>query len=363
MKYYNCKRVYDSGCEYNFIFGGRSNGKSYSVCKDALFYDWYTKGIQFGRVCRYESDMKASLLNDWFPGGVKDYIQDITGNEIIYEHGNWFIGNETVGFAFSLFNQHKYKSSNFPKLDNLVFEEFVPASDLDYLPNEINLLLSLVSTICRHRSIRVWFIGNVIKKHNIYFDYFGIDVDKMHIRPGDIRYLQVPGFTDGARVCVEYAEMSYEAEQEIPRVLRVTHNEIATTGEFADDEFLIDFSQYKLLLKNKYLKHIILFRISLAGKMYFVHSFTDGKKTFNVVTHDGTGSLSSKYIYYINPEFENIISRNAVSKDFILTAYKDAVSLKQPTFYTDNTIAYFYGMDVLDARQKRILPPKTGMET
>ena len=52
-----------------------------------------------------------------------------------------------------------------------------------------------------------------------------------------------------------------------------------------------------------------------------------------------------------------------MSKDFILTAYKDAVSLKQPTFYTDNTIAYFYGMDVLDARQKRILPPKTGMET
>ena len=356
MKYYDISRTLRANCDYRFIIGGRSNGKSYAVTKH-LFEDWYKKGIQWARFTRYDADMRKVLMDGWFPDGVKDYILQTTGEELTYNQDCWWIGKQLVGYAMNLFNQHKYKSSQFPAVDNIVFEEFVPASDYDYLPGEIDLFLSLISTICRHRDVTVYLIGNVIKKHNIYFDYFNIDVDKIRLKQGDLYTMSTPGYKDGARVSIEYAEMSYEAEQEIPRILRVGHNEIATTGEFADDEFLIKGEQYEKMLERKNLKHVIPFRVGVEGKLYHVHTFTDAKKTFNVVTDDSRGILSSHYIYYINPTFDELTSRNSVSKDFLRSEFKDYLSIDRPTFYTDNRIAYYYGTDVLQGRQQQVKPP------
>ena len=61
-----------------------------------------------------------------------------------------------------------YKSTQYPFVKNMIFEEFV--TDGLYLQNECNLLMQLVSTVFRNRKDgKVFLIGNTISRVCPYF--------------------------------------------------------------------------------------------------------------------------------------------------------------------------------------------------
>lgn len=261
MKYYSDENIKAQEARYNIIFGGRSNGKSTAICK-SLIDDHMTHKIKkFGRVLRFITDARDDLMNAWFQSDyLMEYTRDTYGKEVWYDGQQWYFikagedpyARKTLkdyfGRVFILNTEYKYKSAQFPDINRLIMEEFVLLNSADYLPVEFELFMSLISTINRDRDdLNVWLIGNTLNKANPYFEGLGINIDKLHIYPGQIRTLRNHY---GVKYAIEYAQMSYTEEKEIPDILKIDGNEIAFEGDFEIDSNVYDPQTMKRFLKK-----------------------------------------------------------------------------------------------------------------
>lgn len=70
------------------------------------------------------------------------------------------------------------KSSNFNKVKNLIFDEFMieEGQKKYYLKNEVEIFLNLVETIARLRDVRIFLLGNAVSVTNPYFLYFDLSL-------------------------------------------------------------------------------------------------------------------------------------------------------------------------------------------
>lgn len=261
MKYYSDENIKAQGARYNIIFGGRSNGKSTAICKSLIDDHMNHKIKKFGRVLRFITDARDDLMNAWFQSDyLMEYTRDTYGKEVWYDGQQWYFikagedpyARKTLkdyfGRVFILNTEYKYKSAQFPDINRLIMEEFVLLNSADYLPVEFELFMSLVSTINRDRDdLKVWLIGNTLNKANPYFEGLGINIDKLHIYPGQIRTLRNHY---GVKYAIEYAQMSYTEEKEIPDILKIDGNEIAFEGDFEVDSNVYDPQTMKRFLKK-----------------------------------------------------------------------------------------------------------------
>lgn len=261
MKYYSDENIKAQEARYNIIFGGRSNGKSTAICKSLIDDHMNHKIKKFGRVLRFITDARDDLMNAWFQSDyLMEYTRDTYGKEVWYDGQQWYFikagedpyARKTLkdyfGRVFILNTEYKYKSAQFPDINRLIMEEFVLLNSADYLPVEFELFMSLISTINRDRDdLSVWLIGNTLNKANPYFEGLGINIDKLHIYPGQIRTLRNHY---GVKYAIEYAQMSYTEEKEIPDILRIDGNEIAFEGDFEVDSNVYDPQTMKRFLKK-----------------------------------------------------------------------------------------------------------------
>lgn len=246
MKYYDVSHIKSIGAYYNIIFGGRSNGKSTSVCK-MLIDEFKEHGKCFGRVLRYALDCRADLMEDWFRSDyLRQYVAERWNQQIRFNGRTWFFTSldaedpyskknerEVFGEVFFLASEQRYKSAQFDHIKYLIMEEFTLLNAGDYMPYEWEHFKSLISTINRHRDdLTVWLIGNTLSKSNPYFVGLGININKLNIFPGQLRILQNEF---GTTYAIEYAEMSYTEQEEVPQILRISGNEIAIEGGFESD--------------------------------------------------------------------------------------------------------------------------------
>lgn len=261
MKYYSDENIKAQEALYNIIFGGRSNGKSTAICKSLIDDHMNHKIKKFGRVLRFITDARDDLMNAWFQSDyLMEYTRDTYGKEVWYDGQQWYFiksgedpySRKTLkdyfGRVFILNTEYKYKSAQFPDINRLIMEEFVLLNSADYLPIEFELFMSLISTINRDRDdLNVWLIGNTLNKANPYFEGLGINIDKLHIYPGQIRTLRNHY---GVKYAIEYAQMSYTEEKEIPDILKIDGNEIAFEGDFEIDSNVYDPQTMKRFLKK-----------------------------------------------------------------------------------------------------------------
>lgn len=261
MKYYSDENIKAQEARYNIIFGGRSNGKSTAICKSLIDDHMNHKIKKFGRVLRFITDARDDLMNAWFQSDyLMEYTRDKYGKEVWYDGQQWYFikagedpyARKTLkdyfGRVFILNTEYKYKSAQFPDINRLIMEEFVLLNSADYLPVEFELFMSLISTINRDRDdLNVWLIGNTLNKANPYFEGLGINIDKLHIYPGQIRTLRNHY---GVKYAIEYAQMSYTEEKEIPDILKIDGNEIAFEGDFEIDSNVYDPQTMKRFLKK-----------------------------------------------------------------------------------------------------------------
>lgn len=172
---------------YYVVFGERSNGKTYSALSYAL--DRYAKnGEQFAYLRRYGEDIRPKNLSNLFSGHVENkVITQLTKGEwtgITYsrarfyferidENGNREVSETPCGFAFDLNSMEHYKSTSFPRITTVIFDEFMSRSG--YLPNEFILFTNALSTIIRHRdNVKILMLGNTVNKSCPYFGEMGL---------------------------------------------------------------------------------------------------------------------------------------------------------------------------------------------
>lgn len=202
MKYYRLNRVLEKNAVYNIIFGERSNGKSYAVWEYAI--ERYTKyGEQLAVIRRETEDFKGKRAGKMCEGLVENgVIKKLTHNEwsgVFYKSMQWYfcrydykneriVSDEPFAYGFSLSAMEHDKSTSFPKVTTILFDEFI--TRYGYLNDEFVLLMNVISTIVRERNnVKIFMLGNTVNKYCPYFDEMGLKhIEKM--KPGDIDIYQ-----------------------------------------------------------------------------------------------------------------------------------------------------------------------------
>lgn len=174
-------------CYYYVVFGERSNGKTYSSLQYAL-EEYVKSGNQFAYLRRYAEDIRPKNLSNLFSGHVDNgLITKLTKGEwdnIVYSRARFYferikedgtreVSENPCGFAFDLNSMEHYKSTSFPRITTVIFDEFMSRSG--YLPNEFILFTNSLSTIIRHRdNVKIIMLGNTVNKSCPYFGEMGL---------------------------------------------------------------------------------------------------------------------------------------------------------------------------------------------
>ena len=214
-KFYSLTKILNKKADYNIIFGERSNGKTYA----ALLYGlkrFVATGEQFAYIRRWREDLRGKRAENLFSNHVANgAIEEITNGEcnaIFYLSGKWYLAkydtekkkyypqNTPFCYGFCLSEQEHEKSSSYPNVTTIIFDEFLTRRY--YLPDEFMLFMNLLSTIIRQRdNVKVFMLGNTINKYCPYFSEMGLkQVTSMEQGTIDI-YKFGQG---GAVVAVEY---------------------------------------------------------------------------------------------------------------------------------------------------------------
>lgn len=243
MKFYNMNQLISQNADINFSIGGRCSGKSYQMGKFLLNH-WLETGKQFVRAVR--SWMYAKGLENYFDEII---VNEETPVQVRFKGNRYYIqrldengkpaGEEEIfGYCEVISTEQSKKSVQFPNVDIMFMEEFVAADPLDYACGSFEMewfhFKSLVSTVFRKRDGKLFFVGNSMDVNNPYFEKFGVKPEKLKL--GQIKVFQNEfemgnKKIKGQKIAVEVVPIGWENLDEIPILLRLPENDIATSGE------------------------------------------------------------------------------------------------------------------------------------
>lgn len=172
--YWDKTRLLSYNAILNFIVGHRGGGKSYDMKKWCI-RDFLQNKKQFVWLRRYGSELTE------FTSFMNDIAHEFKDTKVtIKKHREWFkvyINDELGGYAFTLTQAGKVKSTSFHGVDKIVFDEFLlmPGQRPGYLRDEVVILFDIMETVFRDRKVRgCYCIANNISFDNPYFREFDI---------------------------------------------------------------------------------------------------------------------------------------------------------------------------------------------
>lgn len=188
IKFYSLANILNKKADYNIIFGERSNGKTYATLAYGI-KKYLETGQQMAYIRRWREDLRGKRAESLFANHVATgYIEEVTNGEfnaVFYIGGKWYLAKydpekkkyvpQTTPFCygFCLSEQEHEKSSSYPNVTTIVFDEFLTRRY--YLPDEFMLFMNLLSTIIRQRdNVKVFMLGNTINKFCPYFTEMGL---------------------------------------------------------------------------------------------------------------------------------------------------------------------------------------------
>lgn len=216
QKFYDISHILGKQAHYNIIIGERSNGKTFAVLKYAL-KRFCLLGEQLAIVRRWNEDFTGKRGQTMFDAIIKEGLvekyTDNKWNSIYYYSSRWFLcrydekGKREIdsipfAFGFSLSASEHDKSTSYPSIKNILFDEFLSRNG--YLKDEFVLFMNVVSTIARQRKdIKIFMLGNTVNKYCPYFREMGL-TNIYNQKQGEIdlyKYGESP-----LRVAVEYCK-------------------------------------------------------------------------------------------------------------------------------------------------------------
>lgn len=218
VKFFRTTRLDKTKAQYRMAFGERSNGKTFA-CLEVILKNYALHGEQGAYIRRWDTDLKMKRGATLFESVIleskvwKTYFAEKYSG-IVYRSGAWYlyIEDETlkkkvvedtpICYAFALSNVEHDKSTSYPMVTTIVFDEFLTRRA--YLPDEFVLFMNTLSTIIRHRNnVVIYMIGNTVNKSSPYFTEMGLkNVDKMKRGSIDVYRYGESNLT----VAVEYAD-------------------------------------------------------------------------------------------------------------------------------------------------------------
>ena len=171
--YYDYNKILSYNAFLNFLIGERGVGKTYGGSK-FVTSRYIKNGEEFVYIKRYKSDLQKS---------VPKFFEELIKNNEFPDHNlstkgsKFYIDGVVAGYSIALSNAQSWKSTNFPRVKNIIFDEFiVETGQQHYLQNEVESFLGLIETIARTRDVRVFMLGNAYTITNPYFIYFDLNL-------------------------------------------------------------------------------------------------------------------------------------------------------------------------------------------
>lgn len=209
LNYVTQKQVSSLSGDINILLGAWSNGKSFSV-KSYVLSQCYKNNCNFAFIVRLKKQDTAGRAENYF---LDAPIEQITKGEytaiVDYRHDLYFanydkekakyIRGRKCGHRFNLFESYQDKSTVYVNFKYGIFEEFITLDN--YLPNEVNRLQRLLSTISRNNTngFKLYMIGNTISPICPYFRKFELtNVPNMKYDQKD-RYELKTVYEDGSK--------------------------------------------------------------------------------------------------------------------------------------------------------------------
>ncbi len=202
MQYYRLTRILKERADYNIIFGERGPGKSFATWEEAVrrFADSGYKS-QFAYIRRIQEDfMRGNAIRAVSAIVEKGVVKKLTRgkyDDIIYKSRVYYlckrdgkgeivdVQKTPFAFAFAISEAERYKSTAYPGVKTILFDEFL--TDIGgEIPNEFIRFTDLLSTIIRERDdVQIFMLGNSINTYSTYFKEMGLRHAK-DMKPGEI---------------------------------------------------------------------------------------------------------------------------------------------------------------------------------
>lgn len=197
-KYYNPDKIISKNAQYNLIIGERSNGKTYAI-ENIILKNYCETGKQGAIIRRWKEDFRGKRGQHMFDSLISNDLPNkyTHGNydTIIYVSGAWYLATKNSDdsytkdskpfcFAFSLSDMEHDKSTSYPEITTILFDEFITRGY--YINDEFIVFMNVLSTIIRDRNdVKIFMCGNTVNKYCPYFSELGLShIPKME--QGDI---------------------------------------------------------------------------------------------------------------------------------------------------------------------------------
>lgn len=223
MSYYSLRNILKKNAVYNVIFGERSNGKTYATLKHGL-EQYFKDGSQLAYIRRWKEDITGKRGQAVFSALVENNeIAKLSGGKftgVHYYTGRFFLcnydngkpiynDNDVIGFLFALTDVEHDKSTSYPKVNTIIFDEFL--TNKLYLKDEFVIFMNVVSTIVRRReTVKIFMLGNTVNKYCPYFSEMGLN-NIQTMQQGEIDLYQYG--ESGLTVAVEYCKTSRDTQK------------------------------------------------------------------------------------------------------------------------------------------------------
>ena len=347
-KYYSTEKIDKKGATYNVIFGERSNGKTYALLLKSV-KQYIKTGEQFAYVRRWKEDITGRRAQRLFSGlNDNNVVRELTKGAyhgVHYWAGKFYLctydengktiynDSDILGFTFALSDGEHDKSTSFPNVTTVVFDEFL--TNRLYLVDEFVLFMNTISTIVRRReNVKIYMLGNTVNKFCPYFNEMGLS--------------KITGMTQGSIDVYTYGTSKLTVAVEYCQTIKDSTNK-STNKYFAFDNpklEMITGGAWELSIyphlpyKYKPRDIILTYYIEFSDNIYQAEIITVDGVTFTYI-HDKTTPIKNpdNHIIYSlehNPKFNytrNLYKPTRKIQTKILWFF-----VNDKVFYQDNNV-------------------------
>lgn len=178
--YYNFDKLFSYNFLIALVIGERGVGKSFNA-KVAVLKKFLKSGEQFIYLRRYKTELDSALATFWDDVQDNGYFDDLNLKVKKSKMLTTFTcDGEVCGYAVPLSTCNILKSTAFPKVKTIIFDEFILDTDsgtYKYMKNEPQMLLDVMETVFRLRDGQVIMLGNYINFFGCpYVAYWNLDL-------------------------------------------------------------------------------------------------------------------------------------------------------------------------------------------
>lgn len=223
--YYDGTDLLNRALFLNFIKGERGNGKTFYFKRRAI-KRFITKKRQFIWLRRYKTEIdnafRKSFLDDIIEASYNPDVVMSDSERKMWQTLKWklsgniiTINDERAGYYYALSTTSGKKSTPYPKVDELIFDEYLlkPKTPYHYIPEEVTTFLEFVSTVCRLRdNFKAFCIGNNMSWSDPYSLYFGMKPTKQRFTKYRNPYNNIANVLMEITNCEAYRKRMYSTQ-------------------------------------------------------------------------------------------------------------------------------------------------------